>query len=115
MYIATIEVSKASIAKAWKAILVFFGFKPKPEGSYGLSFDDDVRLDVIPERPEIGVGKFCQLVKEPRYYEVLEIDNDRREILIREICTDNEYVLPTGLFNAVFEEAPMPPECMFPS
>lgn len=91
-----------------------FGIKPK--SSYGLSFDSKVSLKQLPNKPSISPGKFCHLNKDLGFFEIVS-DNPnnsrKKQVLIREICTDNEHLISYDLLDFLFTESAIPEECRF--
>lgn len=75
--------------------------------TYGLSFYPDLMLSqlpvVIPSKDD-----FYTLANDLNKFEVLEIDEEKLDITIREICTDNVYTLSIDLFEALFIKVEKP-------
>ena len=88
-------------------------FSIKPKSSYGLSFDSKIQIKQLPCKPSIISGKFCHLNKDLGFFEVVSDNPRKKQVLIREICTDNEHLISYDLLNFLFTESPVPEECRF--
>lgn len=75
--------------------------------THGLSFDPTISLS---QMPIIMPSKddFYTLASDLNKFEILEIDEERLDITIREICTDNVFTLSIDLFEALFIKVDKP-------
>jgi len=75
--------------------------------THGLSFDPTISVS---QMPVIMPSKddFFTLASDLNKFEILDIDEERLDITIREICTDNVFTLSLDLFEALFVKVDKP-------
>lgn len=75
--------------------------------TYGLSFDPDFILSqlptVLPSKED-----YYTTAKDLGEFEILDIDEEKLEITLREICTDNVITLHIDLFDILFVKIEKP-------